>query len=128
VLDQDLGRVALLVEQARLGEEGDKGPRLCQHLVELVVLDDDLGRVEIEVERVQLGTGPAGEVAVEVRPLVVESRLGRVGVHFETLLGGQAPNRSFSVVLASSSPGSSSKAPSAARRAMRPSWPPGARR
>jgi hypothetical protein len=88
VLDQDLGRVAVLVEEAGVGQESEEGPRLCQHLVELVDFDDDLGRVELEVDLVQVGTGPAGEVAVEVGPLVVEGGLGRLGVHFEALVGG----------------------------------------
>ena len=54
MVDEDLGGLALLLEQSGLGEEGEERPRLGEDLVELVGLGHDLGRVELEIDLAQV--------------------------------------------------------------------------
>jgi len=87
VLNEHIGLVARGIEQAGLGEEGDERPRLGEDSSELLFLSDHPGRVQLEVHLVEIRRGPAGEVTVDVAPLVVDGRLAGVFVELRAVLG-----------------------------------------
>ena len=88
MVDQYVGWLAVRSEQPRLVQEGHEGLRLFKHVVEIVVIDHHLGWVQLEIDLVEVRARPAGQMSVEIGPLVMDGCLSGI------LVGCRADGRS----------------------------------
>jgi hypothetical protein len=83
MINKHVGRFAVGVEQSGLVQEADEVLGFFEHLVEIVVFDHHLGRVQFEIDLVEVPAPPAGQVAVDIGPLVVDGSLAVVAIRFD---------------------------------------------
>ena len=106
MINEDVGGLALLVEQSGLGEEGEEHFCFSEHLVDL---GHHLGRIKLETDLAQIAAPPACEVAVDVCPLVMEQPLwGGIRVETSSRRVAQAANRRLRTAYAASHSSSAS--------------------
>ena len=75
MVDQHVGRLAVGIEQPGLVQETDEGLGFFKDVCEIVVFDYHLGGVQVEIDVVEVFAGPAGQMSIEIGPLVVDRPL-----------------------------------------------------